>query len=107
MSATIAVSHLLLLHPDDNVLVVAHRLEVGDTVLIDGCSYKIQNKIDVGHKVARCAMSAGCKIVRYGAAIGSLTTSVGAGEHIHTHNLKSDYIASHSRQAVQLGDRET
>lgn len=106
MSTTIAVSHLLLLHPDDNVLVVAIRLEAGDSVLIDGRSHTIRNNIDVGHKVARSGMDAGTKVVRYGAAIGSLTAPVRAGDHVHTHNLKSDYIASHSRQAAQLGDFE-
>ena len=29
---------------------------------------------------------------RYGALIGSITAPVAIGEHIHTHNLESDYI---------------
>ncbi|MDE2043377.1 MAG: altronate hydrolase, partial [Alphaproteobacteria bacterium] len=56
--------------------------------------------LGVGHKVARHALPAGAKIIRYGAAIGSLTQDVAALAHVHMHNLKSDYIATHDRETI-------
>jgi len=56
--------------------------------------------IPIGHKMARRALAAGTKITRYGAPIGSLTEGAAAGAHVHLHNLKSDYIATHDRETV-------
>ena len=53
-----------------------------------------------GHKVARNAITSGSKILRYGLSIGSATEDIAAGSHVHTHNIKSDYLASHHRDAV-------
>ena len=36
------------------------------------------------------------KILKYGAVIGSLTQPVAAGDHIHTHNLDSDYTPTYT-----------
>ncbi len=32
-----------------------------------------------------------------------MTVAAAAGEHVHMHNMKSDYIASHTRQATGDG----
>lgn len=102
MSAVTDTVGVLLLHPDDNVLVVARSLRPGDHVTIAGKSVEIGEAISVGHKIARMDMAVGATIVRYGAPIGSLVSTVKRGDHIHSHNLKSDYIPSHDRQATEL-----
>jgi (2R)-sulfolactate sulfo-lyase subunit alpha len=56
--------------------------------------------VGVGHKLARHALAVGDKVLKYGAPIGSITAPVAAGGHVHLHNMKSDYIASHTRQAT-------
>ncbi|HEU4654977.1 MAG TPA: UxaA family hydrolase [Steroidobacteraceae bacterium] len=94
------ISPLLLLHPDDNSLVARRSLEAGEEVVIDGEAIRMPQAIALGHKVARRALAAGTEILKYGAPIGSTTKSVMKGEHLHLHNLKSDYIATHTRQAT-------
>lgn len=91
------LSSLILLHPDDNILVCVKQINVGDEMIIDDELIVSSIAIDVGHKVARQVLSSGQKVFRYGAPIGSMTESVAKGYHVHMHNLKSDYIPSHTR----------
>ncbi|WP_184718629.1 UxaA family hydrolase [Caulobacter sp.] len=95
--------NLVLLHPDDNILVVAMPVKAGQALTIDGATVTASGDVTVGHKVARHALAAGDKVLKYGAPIGSMTAAAAAGEHVHMHNMKSDYIASHTRQATGEG----
>jgi hypothetical protein len=90
-------AQLILLHPDDNVLVCVAAIRAGDPLQIDGKTLLSRSDIHVGHKVARCALIAGDKIIKYGAPIGSMSASAVTGEHVHMHNMRSDYIPSHTR----------
>ena len=96
---------LILLHPDDNVLVLSAPIRVGDALTIDGRPLTATANVEVGHKVARHALAAGDKILKYGAPIGSMTRPAAVGDHVHMHNMKSDYIASHTRRATGDGDQ--
>ena len=60
----------------------------------------LHEEIQVGHKIACYALKAGYKVIKYGAPIGLMTEAVDAGRHVHLHNMKSDYIASHTRKTV-------
>jgi hypothetical protein len=91
---------LILLHPDDNVLVLSAPVRAGQVLVIDGQAVTADVDVGVGHKLARRALAVGDKVLKYGAPIGSITTPVVAGGHVHLHNMKSDYIASHTRQAT-------
>jgi hypothetical protein len=91
---------LILLHPDDNVLVLSAPIHAGQVLTIDGQVVTAGADVGVGHKLARRALAVGDKVLKYGAPIGSITTPVAAGGHVHLHNMKSDYIASHTRQAT-------
>ncbi|MHB8285908.1 MAG: aldo/keto reductase [Caulobacteraceae bacterium] len=95
-----APAPFLLLHPDDNVVVVRAPIARGDRLVIDGSQVTAGADVDVGHKLARRALAAGDKVYKYGAPIGSMRTAAACGEHVHMHNLGSDYIASHTRNAV-------
>lgn len=90
----------ILLHPDDNVLVLAEAIRAGQAIEIDGASLSAPGDVAVGHKVARRALVVGEKVLKYGAPIGSMIAPAIAGEHVHMHNMKSDYIASHTRLAT-------
>ncbi len=92
-------SQLILLHEDDNVFVVVAPIEVGDVLTIGGGTVPAREGITVGHKIARHALAPGDKVIKYGAPIGSMTVRAAAGDWIHMHNMKSDYIAAHSRSA--------
>lgn len=88
---------LILLHEDDNVFVVVSPIEAGDMLMIGGGTVPAREGITVGHKIARRALDPGDKVIKYGAPIGSMTARAAPGDWIHMHNMKSDYIAAHSR----------
>ena len=94
------VSNFILLHPDDNVLICRTLAAKGSAVELDGVSVVLHEDIDVGHKIARRALNRGDKVIKYGAPIGSIMMAVAAGDHVHLHNMQSDYIASHTRKVV-------
>lgn len=96
MSKT-TIAPLILLHPDDNILVCVKQIRAGDEINIEQDIIASPIDIGVGHKVARFALESGAKVYRYGAPIGSMIEAVAKGHHVHMHNMKSDYIPSHTR----------
>ena len=48
-----------------------------------------QENIPAGHKIALAPIAAGEKVVKYGNPIGVATKDIGAGEWVHSHNLKT------------------
>ena len=88
---------LLLLHPDDNILVARRDIAAGERVEVDGESFVIPAAVELGHKLARRALPPDARVVKYGAPIGSMKAAVRRGEHVHLHNLRSDYIPSTTR----------
>ncbi|UAK23052.1 UxaA family hydrolase [Sphingomonas nostoxanthinifaciens] len=93
-------AQLILLHEDDNVLVAVAPIEAGDLLPIGGGTIPAREGITVGHKVARHALRPGDKVIKYGAPIGSMTAAADAGDWVHMHNMKSDYIKAHLRDAA-------
>ena len=90
---------LVLLAPDDNCVVVAQALHAGDRVSIDGESVAVAKSIGVGHKLARRGIARGEKVLKYGAIIGTASAPIALGEHVHTHNLQSDYLPTYTLEA--------
>lgn len=88
---------LLRLHAADNVLTVIRTLEPGGELLVEGTRAPIPTRLPLGHKVAARAIAAGEKIIKYGAPIGSAKRAIAVGEHVHTHNIQSDYIPTFAR----------
>ncbi len=97
---------LLRLAPGDNVLVAVRTLEAGAKVEIDGVRCAIGSAINFGHKVAASGIRAGEKIVKCRFPIGSATCDIAAGEHVHLHNMKSDYLPTFVRSDMgEAGDK--
>jgi len=92
-----SVAKAILLHPQDKVLICVVHIYAGDVIVVDGESVVINTDIEVGHKLARTNLAIGDKVYRYGAPIGSMTATAVRGEHVHMHNMQSDYIPSHTR----------
>lgn len=67
--------------------------------MLEGVEVSMTTDITVGHKISRQAIVNGDKIIKYGVPIGSAIDDIALGEHVHMHNVKSDYIASHTRQS--------
>lgn len=97
------MSKFVLLNNTDNVFICCQAAKAGETVCIGELTFSLSTSIDIGHKIAKQFIKSGQKIIRYGVPIGSAVTDIESGEHVHLHNMKSDYIPSHTRQSV-VGD---
>lgn len=86
---------LILLDPRDNVFVARVRLKAGDNVETGAGPAVLDRDIALAHKIARRAIVAGEKILKYGAPIGIATEAIAAGAHVHVHNMRSDYTPTH------------
>lgn len=84
---------LLLLSPDDNVLVARCDIPAGEILHLDAGELTLQTDIELGHKIARSEISLGQIVLKYGAPIGSATADISPGSHVHLHNMKSDFVA--------------
>lgn len=87
---------LLHLSPTDNVFVIGGAIEAGETIVVCGKQVLLETRLGLGHKLARNTISAGSKVIKYGASIGSATQDISIGDHVHISNLKSDYTPTHS-----------
>jgi hypothetical protein len=88
---------VLVLHPEDNVVVCRRDVRAGERLVIDGDVVVARADVALGHKIARRAIQCGASVVKYGMSIGSSTSDIQPGDWVHLHNMKSDYIASHTR----------
>lgn len=52
-------------------------------------TFKVQNDIPIGHKLALKALSVGDTVIKYGTDIGKVTAPIKQGEHLHVHNVKT------------------
>lgn len=87
---------LLRLAPLDNVLVATVSLAAGERLRLEGREVVLAGALGLGHKLAARDIGAGEKIIKYGVAIGSAVQAIGAGEHVHTQNMKSDYLPTYT-----------
>lgn len=84
------------LNARDNVAVLFRTLKPEEAIEFDGVRGHFPHGLGLGHKIALQAIAAGEKIVKFGAPIGSATRAIGPGEHVHVHNMKSDYLPTHT-----------
>lgn len=90
------MTKLIKLHPTDNVQIVVEEMLAGERLWIGSSVVPIVNNVSIGHKIADRAIKSGEKIIKYGVPIGSATINIEIGEHIHLHNMKSDYIPTYT-----------
>jgi altronate dehydratase len=75
----------LTVHPDDNVTTLLDD-QVDIRITQDGVP--LIGGIPFGHKVARCVIAKGERVIKYGVAIGVATQDIKVGEHVHVHNCR-------------------
>jgi hypothetical protein len=98
--AATMLSRLLRLAPGDNVAVATAAFPAGTTVHYDGGEVALIDAVPMGHKVAIAHIAAAEKIIKYGCPIGSAVRAIRPGEHVHTHNIKSDYLPTRTMEQV-------
>lgn len=78
------------IHPNDKVAVAIDTIKAQETFEIDGNEYMAKADIPAGHKVAIAPIKAGEDIIKYGFPIGHAKVEIAVGEHVHSHNVKSN-----------------
>lgn len=87
---------LILLAPNDTVAVVRSAIPEGTRLLVSGREIKLRQAATMGHKLACAPMRRGDKVLKYGVSIGSVTEDIAVGDHVHLHNMKSDYTPTYA-----------
>lgn len=87
---------LIILSPDDTIAVVRCGIDCGDDVMLEGQVVTLAAGVSMGHKLALRAMKPGDKVLKYGVPIGSATVAIAVGDHVHLHNMKSDYTPTYA-----------
>jgi D-threo-aldose 1-dehydrogenase len=98
----VSVPAIILLHPDDNVVVCARPVKQGELLGIPGMDFASAQDLGTGHKIACRDVQPGGKVLKYGMPIGSFTRAVRAGDWVHFHNMKSDYMSPHTRAGLAV-----
>lgn len=78
------------IHSSDSVAVAIKPLKSGDTVTVNGEEITVINDIPSGHKLALTDINENENIIKYAYPIGHARCDIKKGEHIHTHNTKSN-----------------
>jgi altronate hydrolase/galactarate dehydratase len=71
------------LNPQDNVIIALKDLGSG----VEAGGIRLIEAIPRGHKIAARDIARGEHVIRYGQIIGAATQPIGAGCHVHSHNL--------------------
>lgn len=88
---------LLQMAEDDSIAISLRDLEPGERIeLFD---LEVAEAVCSGHKIALVDIASGEQVRRYGQVIGSATSPIVRGHHVHTHNL--GFEKATSRQAIE------
>jgi altronate dehydratase len=100
------VNPVLVISGADNVATALEPLDPGRIVDLGGTTVTIAEAIPRGHKVALRAIPAGERVIKYGSPIGSASTDIAAGTHVHTHNVASARGRGDLSQAIPTSREE-
>lgn len=81
---------IIQINENDNVAVALKDLGQGQTLQINGSEVEVKEDIKRGHKVAIKEMDENEHVIKYGYPIGHATKPIHPGEHVHTHNTKTN-----------------
>src|SRR6476646_927185 len=88
MPAVPLASVAIHLRPADNIAVAARPIPGGTELLFDGRPITVPGPVRLGHKFAVRPIREGDPVLKYGQIIGFAGRDIGAGEHVHTHNVR-------------------
>ncbi len=87
---------LIRIHPQDNVGVLSRSVRAGERIDAGSIPSVAEEDFGLGHKFALTDIAKGAKVVKYGISIGSATRDIRRGDHVHLHNLQSDYLPTYT-----------
>lgn len=82
--------NLIIISEKDSVAVALTDLSAGSTHTVNDVEITLIDDIPFGHKVALHDIEENHNILKYGQPIGHAICPIKKGQHIHTHNLKTN-----------------
>ncbi len=83
----------IVLNDKDQIATALRAIKSGESIVIKAATgdleLTVQQDIPLCHKFAISDIGAGDEIRKYGEVIGAASDKIGAGEHVHIHNLIS------------------
>ncbi|MDR0823417.1 MAG: altronate dehydratase family protein [Endomicrobium sp.] len=89
------------INTNDDVIVALDFLKSGAILNADGKDIVLLDDIPFGHKIALRDIKAGQNVVKFGQIIGKAKCDIKIGQHIHSHNLKTNLSAIEDYSFVQ------
>lgn len=87
-------------NPADNVAIALHDLNAGSVATAGEHTVTLRSDIPAGHKFALADVAAGSAVIRYGEQIGLASQLIDAGDHVHSHNLRTALLGEQSYGAM-------
>lgn len=78
------------INENDNVFIALTDLPKGHTITLKDKTIHLKDDLKRGHKFAVVPIEKGENIIKYGSPIGHATNTIQVGEHVHTHNTKTN-----------------
>lgn len=78
------------INESDNVFIALKDLPKGHTITLKDKTIHLKDDLKRGHKFAVVPIEKGENIIKYGSPIGHATNTIQVGEHVHTHNTKTN-----------------
>ncbi|MEG2935495.1 MAG: altronate dehydratase family protein [Clostridium sp.] len=82
--------NLIIISEKDSVAVALTDLTAGSTHTVNNLEVTLLDNIPFGHKVAIYDLEENENIIKYGQPIGHAKCPIKKGQHVHTHNLKTN-----------------
>ena len=87
---------VLILNPADNIAICLKDMNANQVLDQDNLKITFKQSIPRGHKVATANIKKGDGVIKYGERMGHATKDISVGEHVHTHNVLADRLATES-----------
>ena len=81
---------VIQLHDNDNCVVALKDLAIGQIVTVKNKQIELKANVSRGHKIAIGEIQPHEHVFKYGYPIGHAVQTIAIGEHIHTHNTKTN-----------------
>lgn len=79
----------LHINSKDNVVTCLRPIQKGETISVNSIRITANMDVPVFHKIAISDIAKGKHCCKYGEIIGDATEDIGAGDHVHVHNIES------------------
>ncbi|MEF2964955.1 altronate dehydratase family protein [Paenibacillus sp. M1] len=94
------MQRLMKMNARDTVAVALRPIQAGEEIAFEGQTYKANQDIPQGHKIALTDFEPEAIVTKYGYPIGHAITAIAKGDHVHTHNLKTNLAGEETYEYV-------